>query len=44
MEFNLDPGVKGKKIQEHLLRTKGTAYLKLPEFAKSIHSLWILTQ
>ena len=33
MEFNLDPGVKGKKIQEHLLRTKGTAYLKLPEFA-----------
>ncbi|HDR7632485.1 TPA: hypothetical protein QCX75_001175 [Bacillus mycoides] len=33
MEFNLGSGVKGKKIQEHLLSTKGTAYLKLPEFA-----------
>lgn len=33
MEFNLESGGKGKKLQEHLLNTKGTAYMKLPEFA-----------
>lgn len=36
-EFNLESGGKGKKIQEHLLSTKGTAYLKLPEFAANQH-------
>ncbi|MES9681819.1 hypothetical protein ABWK22_02640 [Gottfriedia acidiceleris] len=33
MEYNLESGGKGKKLQQYLLKNKGTAYLKLPEFA-----------
>lgn len=43
IEFNLESGGKGKKIQEHLLSTKGTAYLKLPEFAGTNTFLFLIS-
>lgn len=33
MEVKLEAGGKGKKLQNYLMEHKGTAYLKLPEFA-----------
>ncbi|MFE4029162.1 hypothetical protein ACFX4N_23695 [Priestia sp. YIM B13551] len=32
-EVNLEAGGKGEKLQKYLMENKGTAYLKLPEFA-----------